>query len=126
MTALVIWKILAALAATPSVAIVARAISRRLTSSWKARVDETDYLRSECKREREEASQAVRDLHAEHVKEMAEREADAERLRRRIDALESVRDSLTTELKVAKFDVETARRFVDTTTQAATTRKDKR
>lgn len=129
MTTLLIWKILAAIAATPSAAIVARAISRRLSAVWKAKVDETDYLRAEVKREREEAAQAIRDLQAEHAEEVAEHVAHAERLHRRVETLENMRDSLAAELKVAQFDVETARRFVDratSATSAATTRKDKR
>jgi hypothetical protein len=41
-----IWQILTGLAATPSVLVVARALARRMTSAWKARTDEIDYLRA--------------------------------------------------------------------------------
>lgn len=41
-----IWQILTGLAATPSVVVVARALARRMSSSWQARTDEIDYLRA--------------------------------------------------------------------------------
>lgn len=134
MTALIVWKLVAALATTPSVVIVARAIARRLSSAWKAKVSETDYLRAEAKREREEKMQALRDAKAEHKAEIAEQEAEAARraaehevetarLRHIIDARDNEVDALHAALKEAKHDLTTARLFVD---GATTTRRDKR
>lgn len=135
MTALLIWKALAAIAATPSAAIVARAIARRLTRLWKDHVSEIDYLRAEIKNERKEHAEEVDYLRAELRREREEAAADLrdaiavreeriDRLDLRVETLENVRDSLTADLKVAQFDLETARKFVDSATSAATTRKE--
>ena len=91
------------------------------------KVSETDYLRAEVKREREEAALALRELQREHERETQKKDAEHEdqvaRLHRRIESVERMRDSLAADLKISRFDMETARRFVADVT---TTRKDKR
>lgn len=66
-----LWQALAALAATPSVVVVVRAIAARFSSSWKARTDEIDHLRAQNamlenardteRQDAENAKQALRD-----------------------------------------------------------------
>jgi hypothetical protein len=123
MTSIIIWKLIAAIFATPSAAIVARAVMHRMSNSWKLRVSEIDYLRTEVKREREEAEAVLRAARAEHAAALAAQDQLVERLHRRIENVEGARDSLAADLKVAQHDVETARRFVD---GATATRKDKK
>jgi hypothetical protein len=42
-----LWQALTALAATPSVVVAVRAVATRMSSSWQARTDEIDHLRTQ-------------------------------------------------------------------------------
>ena len=127
MTALLAWKALAALLATPGALVVFRAVAKRLGRVPKEKASEVDYLRDECKREREEARIAVRDAlaaeRADCAVEIEDREQEIARLRHVIDRLTNETRALEARLKVTEHDLETARRFVD---GATTTRRDKR
>lgn len=59
-----IWQIIAALAGTPSVAFVVRAIFRRLDGSARATSREVDYLRGELVRERQQCTDEKAELEA--------------------------------------------------------------
>lgn len=59
-----IWQLVAALAGTPSVAFVVRAIFRRLDGSARATSREVDYLRGELVRERQQCADEKAELEA--------------------------------------------------------------
>jgi chromosome segregation ATPase len=59
-----IWQLVAALAGTPSVAFVVRAIFRRLDGSARATSREVDYLRGELVRERQQCTDEKAELEA--------------------------------------------------------------
>lgn len=42
-----VWQLLTALAATPSVVVMAKSIGTRMSSSWQSRTSEIDYLRAQ-------------------------------------------------------------------------------
>ena len=127
MTALLAWKITAALLGTPGALVVLRALAKRIGTVPKRAASEVDYLRDECKREREEARIAVRDAlaaeRADCAVEIEDREQEIARLRHVIDRMTNEVGALEARAKVAEHDLETARRFVD---GATTTRRDKR
>ena len=127
MTALLAWKITAALLGTPGALVVLRAIAKRIGTVPKRAASEVDYLREEVRREREEAAIAVRDAlaaeRADCAVELEDREQEIVRLRHIIDRLTNETAALEARFKVAEHDLETARRFVD---GATTTRRDKR
>lgn len=123
MTDLTLWKILAAIAVSPSALIVLRALATRFSAVWKARVSEVDHLRAECAREREERHDETVELRRE-LEELRERkDAMAERYEAKIDKVIDERDRLLADLRVASHDLETARKFV---AGATTTRKEGR
>jgi hypothetical protein len=59
-----VWQLIAALAGTPSVAFVVRAIFRRLDGSARATSREVDYLRGELVRERQQCTDEKAELEA--------------------------------------------------------------
>lgn len=59
-----VWQLIAALAGTPSVAFVVRAIFRRLDGSARATSREVDYLRGELVRERQQCADEKAELEA--------------------------------------------------------------
>lgn len=59
-----VWQLIAALAGTPSVAFVVRAIFRRLDGNARATSREVDYLRGELVRERQQCTDEKAELEA--------------------------------------------------------------
>ena len=59
-----IWQLVAALAGTPSVALVIRSIFRRLDGSARTTSREVDYLRGELVRERQQCTDEKAELEA--------------------------------------------------------------
>lgn len=54
-----IWQLLTALAATPSVVVLAKSIGARMSSSWQSRTGEIDYLRAQLLEARHDTETAT-------------------------------------------------------------------
>jgi hypothetical protein len=96
-----IWQLIAALAGTPSVAFVVRAIFRRLDGSARATSREVDYLRGELVRERQQCADEKAELEARIAFQVEVHEAQ----RKQINSLERRNIELKAELDVAHQDL---------------------
>lgn len=96
-----IWQLIAALAGTPSVAFVVRAIFRRLDGSARATSREVDYLRGELVRERQQCTDEKAELEARIAFQVEVHEAQ----RKQINSLERRNIELKAELDVAHQDL---------------------
>ncbi len=57
-----VWQLIAALAATPSAAVIVRGLVRRLDGQSRSASKEVDWLRAEVKRQREECDEERREF----------------------------------------------------------------
>ncbi len=57
-----VWQLIAALAATPSAAVIVRGLVRRLDGQSRSASKEVDWLRAELKRQREECDDERREF----------------------------------------------------------------
>lgn len=96
-----IWQLVAALAGTPSVAFVVRAIFRRLDGSARATSREVDYLRGELVRERQQCADEKAELEARIAYQIEVHETQ----RKAINSLERRNIELKAELDVAHQDL---------------------
>lgn len=96
-----IWQLIAALAGTPSVAFVVRAIFRRLDGSARATSREVDYLRGELVRERQQCADEKAELEARIAFQVEVHETQ----RKQINSLERRNIELKAELDVAHQDL---------------------
>jgi hypothetical protein len=96
-----IWQLVAALAGTPSVAFVVRAIFRRLDGSARATSREVDYLRGELVRERQQCA----DEKAELEERIAFQIEVHETQRKQINSLERRNIELKNDLDTVQRDL---------------------
>ena len=96
-----IWQLIAALAGTPSVALVIRSIFRRLDGSARATSREVDYLRGELVRERQQCADEKSELEARIAFQIEVHETQ----RKQINSLERRNIELKAELDVAHQDL---------------------
>ena len=96
-----IWQLIAALAGTPSVALVIRSIFRRLDGSARATSREVDYLRGELVRERQQCDDEKAELEARIAFQVEVHETQ----RKQINSLERRNIELKAELDVAHQDL---------------------
>jgi len=96
-----IWQLIAALAGTPSVALVIRSIFRRLDGSARATSREVDYLRGELVRERQQCADEKAELEARIAFQVEVHETQ----RKQINSLERRNIELKAELDVAHQDL---------------------
>ena len=99
---MMVWQLIAALAATPSAAVIVRGLVRRLDGQARLVSKEVDYLRSELVRERaacdderreyEERIAAQAKSYAKLTVEKAERDARIFELRQQLEQVERERD----------------------------------
>jgi chromosome segregation ATPase len=101
-----VWQLIAALAATPSAAVIVRGLLRRLDGQARSASKEVDYLRAELVRERAECDDERREFEeriAAQVKaygkltaEKAERDARIFELKQQVAQAERERDQANT------------------------------
>ncbi len=96
-----IWQIVAALAGTPSVALVIRSIFRRLDGTARTTSREVDYLRGELVRERQECADEKAELEARIGYQVEVHETQ----RKAINSLERRNIELKGELETAQRDL---------------------
>lgn len=96
-----IWQLVAALAGTPSVAFVVRAIFRRLDGSARATSREVDYLRGELVRERQQCADETSELEARIAFQIEVHETQ----RKQINSLERRNIELKNELDTVQRDL---------------------
>jgi len=96
-----IWQLIAALAGTPSVALVIRSIFRRLDGSARTTSREVDYLRGELVRERQQCADEKTELEARIAYQIEVHEAQ----RKALNSLERRNIELKAELDVAHQDL---------------------
>ena len=96
-----IWQLIAALAGTPSVALVIRSIFRRLDGTARTTSREVDYLRGELVRERQQCADEKAELEARIAFQIEVHETQ----RKQINSLERRNIELKAELDVAHQDL---------------------
>jgi len=96
-----IWQLVAALAGTPSVALVIRSIFRRLDGSARTTSREVDYLRGELVRERQQCADEKAELEARIAYQIEVHETQ----RKALNSLERRNIELKAELDVAHQDL---------------------
>ena len=112
-----IWQLVAALAGTPSVAFVVRAIFRRLDGSARATSREVDYLRGELVRERQQCADEKTELEARIAFQIEVHES----LRKQVNSLERRNIELKSELEATERELADMRAVVRWATRQSET-----